>query len=139
VRKLQGLSANSFSGLDGAGFSVRAGTSLNTKATEETMTIEETKLVSYATVTTRPRCKKPPLVVPDAVVEAGIEGTVRVSMDLDSDGKVFQVRVVRSLSPEADAACVQAWTAAKCKPARQEGGTVGVTGMPHKCTYRAMD
>ncbi len=142
-RVVQGLSATSFSTGSGTGFSVCAGTTLATGADEPGMNLDDAaqaeQAVSFSQVTSAPRCRKPPLTVPDAVRTAGLEGTVSLRLDVGPGGQVLDVRVVGSLSAEADQACVDAWRRAHCRPGKQGGVPVTVVDLPHSCTYRAMD
>ena len=96
--------------------------------------------VSFASVSKQPRLKKrPPLIIPESVKEKGIEGTVKIVIDIDEKGIVVAARVKKSLDPEADAACLKSWKKATFQPAQQDGTPVGVRNFPRRCRYRAMD
>ncbi|MEL6341878.1 MAG: hypothetical protein AAFV53_02020, partial [Myxococcota bacterium] len=93
LRRVQGLSAESFANDGASTLSARAGTTLQTAATDEVMTVDEaanSTAVSFSAATTQPRLKScPPLVVPDTVREANLEGTVKAAIDIDDTGKVI--------------------------------------------------
>jgi TonB family protein len=140
VRRVAGLSASSFAKTGGTGFTADAGTTLGAAPTKEKMTVEEAQQsVAYSAVTSRPTCDRPPFVVPEAVAAAGVEGQIRVVFDVSDTGQVQRVRVTGRLHPEADAACVAAWTKARCTPGQQGGTPVTVTNMPYYCTIKAID
>lgn len=143
VQRVQGLSASSFANDGNTGLTVRAGTTLNTQATSKTIDIEEAKestAISYAAATTQPRLKKrPPLDIPKSVIDAGIEGTVQIVIDIDSEGLVSDARILKSLTPEADAACLESWMQAKFSPATQGDEPVSVTNFPRRCRFKAMN
>ncbi len=140
VRRVVGLSASSFAEGSGNGVSARAGTTLGSGSKTDTMSIEEAATsVAYGAVTTRPKCSQPPLEVPESVIEAEVEGQVKIVFDVDGTGKVRNVRVTRKLHPGADAACVSAWTQARCKPGQQGSDAVTVTNMPYYCTFKAIN
>jgi TonB family protein len=135
-----GLSASSFAKTGGTGFTADAGTTLGAAPTKEKMTVEEAQQsVAYSAVTSRPTCDRPPFVVPEAVAAAGVEGQIRVVFDVSDTGQVQRVRVTGRLHPEADAACVAAWTKARCTPGQQGGTPVTVTNMPYYGTIKAID
>ncbi len=138
VRRVQGLNSASFLPGSGSGVAARAGTSLTVKATEETMTREEAT-VSWAAATSPPRCPRPALEAPATVKKAGIQGSVEVLLDVGADGKIDAARVTRPLHPDADAACLAAWSAVRCTPGKVGNDAVGVAGLPHTCTFRAVE
>jgi len=143
LRRVQGLSADSFSEGESTGITVRAGTTLQTQATDETLTIDEASnstAIPFSAATTQPRLKnRPPLAVPDAVKEAGIEGVVRVVLQIAADGDVTDVAVTTSLSPEADEACVESWMQARFKPGMQGDTPVPIINFPRRCRFEALD
>ena len=77
--------------------------------------------------------------VPDSLIEAEITGSVHIAFDVLNSGTVRNVRVVRPLHPDADAACIAAWSSVRCKPGKQAGDPVTVTNMPYICTFKAID
>ena len=100
----------------------------------------ESTAISYAAATKQPKLKKrPPLDIPDAVKEEGIEGTVKITIDIDSTGAVVATALVSSLHPEADKACLESWKKAKFQPAEQAGEAVTVRGFPRRCRFKALD
>ncbi|MFH1466787.1 MAG: hypothetical protein ABIO70_20545 [Pseudomonadota bacterium] len=143
VRRVQGLSASSFAQGSGTGVSVRRGTTTGVAATDETMGLDEQagfQLLPVATVTTQPRgCTRPPVEVPKEAIDAEYEGTLRMSLDLDDAGRVIGVRFLDHASYGVEDACEAAARAMRCRPARQGDTPVPVTGMPHRCTIKALD
>ena len=141
VRKIQGLSASSFAVGAGTGVSVRAGTTTAVAATEEVMGLDEANgAVPVSIVTTQPRnCSKPSVIVPKEAIDNNIEGTLQMSLDLDANGSVSAVRLVGHMGYGIDEACIAAARQIRCKPARQGGEPVPVTGYPHRCTIKAID
>ncbi len=136
VVKMQGLSANSFAPGLGTGIDVRAGTTVGTKATSDTMSIDEAKGArSYASVTTPPRVRvRAQMEVPKEAQDNDVEGEVKVILDLGADGTVTAVRVVNDLGHGTGEACAAAWKRSRFVPAQQDGQPVAVTGMPQVCT-----
>ena len=143
VRRVQGLSANSFAEGAGTNLSVRAGTTLSTKAGDEKLSIDgaaNSTAISYAAATKQPKLKKrPPLEIPDVIKDEGIEGTVKITIDIDVNGDVVASTLVSSLHPEADKACLESWKKAKFQPAEQAGETVTVRGFPRRCRFQALE
>lgn len=143
VRRVQGLKASSFANSGEGGLSARAGTTLNTSAGNETLSIKEASestAISYAAATKQPRLKKrPPLEIPQSVIDNGIEGTVLIVIDIGADGSVTSAKVTKSLDPDADLACIKSWKQARFKPAEQSGAAVAITNFPRRCRFKAMD
>lgn len=143
VHRVQGLKASSFAENGNTGLTVRAGTTLSTGAGSETLSIDEAKnstAISYAAATKQPRLKKrPPLKIPQSVIDEGLEGTVLVQIDINEEGMVVDARVKKSLSPDADQACINSWAQAKFTPAQQGDAAVYVTNFPRRCRFKAMD
>lgn len=135
VVKIQGLNASSFASGSGTGIDVRAGTTVGTKATNETMGIDEAKQArSYASVTSPPKVKvRAQMEVPKEAKEAGVEGEVRVSLDIDPEGRVTTVRVLSDLGHGTGEACAAAWKKSRYTPGNQDGTPVSVTGVPQVC------
>ena len=62
---------------------------------------------------------------PEAAVREGVQGRVMVDFIIDKEGKVTDVRVVRSVDPELDAEAVRVISASpKWKPGRLKGNKV---------------
>ena len=96
--------------------------------------------VSFSSVSKQARLKKrPPLSIPDEVKEQGIEGTVRIVIDIDETGRVAAARIKKSLHPAADKACVESWKKAIFQPAEQDNEPVGVRNFPRRCRFSSMD
>lgn len=143
VQRVQGLSASSFANNGNTGLTVRAGTTLGTQATEKTLDIEEAKnstAISYAAATKQPRLKKrPPLTIPQSIIDAGIEGTVQIVIDIDETGIVVATRITKGLTADADQACLDSWKSAQFKPALQGEEPVAITNFPRRCRFKAME
>ncbi|MBN1335242.1 MAG: energy transducer TonB [Deltaproteobacteria bacterium] len=143
VRRIQGLSASSFAQGSGTGLSVRAGNTLAVPAGPETADIGEVDagaLLPVTSVTTQPRaCSKPPVEVPKEAIDASVEGSWRMVLDLDAQGRVTSVRFLDIPTYGLEEACRAAALRIRCRPARKDGVPVAVTGMPHRCTVRALD
>lgn len=143
VRKVQGLSANSFSEGSGTGIGARRGNTTATAATDETLGLddaEEFVLLPVSSVTTQPKnCTRPPVQVPKEAIEAEYEGTLRMTLDLDDRGHVFRVHFMDHAEHGVEEACRAAALAMRCRAAKKDGVPVSVTGMPHRCTIKALD
>ncbi len=138
-RRVQGLSANSFSN-SGSGLSVRAGNTTDVAATGKGLSLDEANGPrAWAAVTTRPKMSlRPVFEAPEAAQKANVEGTVEVRLDIDEHGVVTSAKVVsKPLGYGIEEACIAAWRLAKWKPAMQDGVAVAVTGMPQYCTVTA--
>ena len=143
VRQIQGLSARSFAQGSGTGLQVRAGTTTGVAASDELMDLDEATSFSplpVSTVTTQPRhCTRPPVQVPQEAIDAEYEGTIRMTLDLDIQGHVTSVAFLERAGFGVEQACRAAALQIRCKPAQQNGQPVPVTGMPHRCTIKAID
>jgi periplasmic protein TonB len=143
TRRIQGLSASSFAQGAGTGLAVRAGNSLGVAPGPEADAIGEAESggpLPVASVTTQPRaCSKPPVEVPKEAIDAGVEGSWRMSLDLDAQGRVVAVRFLDTPGLGLEEACRAAALQIRCRPARQGDLPVPVTGMPHRCTIKALD
>ncbi len=137
-RATQGLSANSYAPGSGTGLDARAGNSTRVAAAGPGMSIEEaTGPRTFASVTTPPKSRMRPMMdVPEEAQKAGVEGEIKVSLDIDPAGSVSAVRVVRDLGYGTGEACAAAWRKAKFVPGNQDGTPVAVTGVPQVCTVR---
>jgi len=143
VRTIQGLSANSFAEGSGTSIGVRRGNTTAAAATDDTMALgsdEEFVLLPVASVTTQPKnCTRPPVAVPKEAIEAEYEGTLRMTLDLADNGRVMRVYFLDRAEFGVEDACRVAALAMRCKPAKKDGTPVSVTGMPHRCTIKALD
>lgn len=138
---VQGLTKTSFATSGNTGLSLRAGTTLQASASSASLSepVDRPEAIAWSDAPRRPRCRVPQVVVPDSVITAGVEGEVHVRFDIDATGQINNVRVVRSLAPAADDACIEAWARSRCRPARRGKTPVAVTDMPHTCLFRAVD
>ena len=94
--------------------------------------------VSYTAVTKQPRLKKrPPLKIPQEIIDEEIEGVVKIVIDINADGKVTAARVTRSLHPLADKACMKSWKKARFRPAVQDDEFVSITNFPRRCRFKS--
>jgi protein TonB len=138
-RPIQGLSNDSFLPGSGSGISVRAGNTTALPATQEIRSLDEPSeavLVPLAKVTQPPKLRyRPTLEVPDSVKQGRIEGRVELLLTIDASGLVLDVQVVTPLSPEADAACVDAMRKSRWKPGDQEGVAVATSQVPSSCYF----
>lgn len=142
VRRIQGLSASSFAQGAGTGFQVRYGNTTRTAASRESYDLNANlpDAVPVATVTTQPKgCTKPPVQVPKEAIDANIEGTINMTLDLDASGRVVGVHFLGTLGHGVEEACKSAALQIRCKPGMQNGTPVAIKGMPHRCTIKAMD
>ncbi|MEQ1505795.1 MAG: TonB family protein, partial [Myxococcota bacterium] len=137
-RVVQGLNNDSFLPGTGAG-AVRAGTTTATRATDETMSLDEavaSAIVPYASVTNPPKVRfKGTLDVPESVRAAGIQGRVEVSLTIDAEGRVTAIAVTASLTPEADEACRASLAKSRWKPGDRDGVPVITTNVPFSCKF----
>ncbi len=133
-----GVTLNSVATGANTGLSVRSG---NTTATHQ----DNTKLDPgggfdtrpYSQVLEQPRVLDfPPMVVPKEAIDAEIEGTIRVIVDLGADGRPTRVKIVAGLGYGLDESCVAAWMKSRWKPARDNGEAVAVTGVPRECKVK---
>jgi protein TonB len=135
-RVVQGLSASSFAPGSGTGVAVRAGNTLSAAAVGHGAPLDA--IPTYAAAVERPKCKKPSLKIPDSVRRDRVEGLVGITFDVAADGRVSNVRVTDPLSPDADAACVSAWSGTTCKPGTDGSAAVAVTDVPFTCRFEAI-
>jgi TonB family protein len=136
---VQGLSNDSFLPGSGSGFEVRAGHTTALAATDDLRSLDEPAeqvLVPLAAVTHPPKIRyKPTLDVPEAVKKAGLQGRVELLLTIDQDGLVTDIEVVSSLSPEADAACIDAMRRSRWKAGDREGVAVVTIQVPYACRF----
>lgn len=137
-RVVQGLNSNSFLPGTGAG-DVRAGNTTATKATDDTMSLDEAKdtvILPFASVTNPPKIRfKPTLEVPESVSAAQIQGRVELLLTVDAEGKVVDLKVVESLHPDADEACKAAIAKSRWKPGDKDGTPVVTANVPYSCKF----
>lgn len=140
-RLIQGLDANSFSPGAGTGLAVRAGNTTATRATQETLSLDQaTDFVvrPFASVSTPPKLRgaMPDLVVPQEVMDLSLEGVVEIDLTIDAFGSVARTRVTRSLHPKADDACESHFQRnTRWEPATLDGAPVAVTGLRKTCRF----
>ncbi|MFZ5477140.1 MAG: energy transducer TonB [Myxococcota bacterium] len=140
VRRVQGLSASSFANSGAGGFQVKAGNTVATKQSSDTLDPADAgwQARPYTAVSVAPKPKWSPsaLEVPEEAKQAKVEGTVHVKLDIDPTGKVMRVAVVSDLGHGTGKACADAWKKSSWKPAEQDGEPVAVLGVPQKCTIQ---
>jgi len=139
-RIMQGLSSDSFVDGPGTGLAVRHGTTLATADTEKPLAADEEDgfaTLPYTSVTTRPKVgRNPPIVVPQAVIDAQVQGRVGLELTVDATGAVIDAVVVSPLHPAADAACVEhARMNTRWKPGLRDGEALAVRGVPYTCRF----
>ncbi|MEN0062462.1 MAG: TonB family protein [Myxococcota bacterium] len=82
-----------------------------------------------------PRCRPPPVAVPATVRKAQLEGVVGLSLTIQATGRVSNIVVTTSLRDDADQACVEAWSKARCRPGQRNGEPVRVVDVPFSCRF----
>jgi len=142
-RMVQGLSTNSFVEGSGTGLAVRAGSTLSVKADEEGLELDDDDTwtdVPYASVTTKPRLRAlPRLDVPQEAIDAEVEGTWTIWIDIDAEGRVTKALLKETIGYGIDEECVAKWRATRWKPGQRDGTPVAVNNIPMKCTIKALD
>ena len=137
IRKL-GLSTNSFATGGTTGFSAKQGNTTAVADSQGALPAGADAWVSrpYAAVAQTPKLKfQPPTMdVPEEARKANVVGTVEVILDLDPNGKVTRVRVVKDLGYGTGEACAAAWRKSTWKPGEQDGAAVAVEGIRKVCT-----
>ncbi len=141
LRRVQGLSANSFAPGAGTGFAVRAGNTTAVAADGKGLALEDarefTTLPSSAVATPPKLTWQPPVLdVPKEAQDARIQGVVEVMLDVDGAGKAIHVRVLREVGYGTGDACRAAWARSTWKPGLHQGEPVTVTGIRKTCTVR---
>jgi TonB family protein len=120
-----------------------AGTTLQVAQTDERLTIDEASnatAVPYSAATKAPRRRScPQLEVPESVIQAELEGTVKVVLDIGAEGSVTAVRVVSGLTPEADSACIAMFRGCSFRPGQQGDSPIAVTNLPQRCRFKAIE
>jgi TonB family protein len=71
--------------------------------------------------------------VPEEAKKAGLAGEIKVTLDLDENGRVQSVYIVKGLGLGTEEACKAAWKGSRWKPAEQDGTPVAVKGVPQNC------
>jgi TonB family protein len=132
---MQGISANSFLPGAGTGLNVRAGTTVQTAATDQTMSLQDAAGArSYASVATPPKVKlRAQMEVPEEAQKAGVQGDVKVLLDIGPDGTVTGVKVLVDLGFGTGEACADAWRRSRFSPGKQGETPVAVLGVPQLC------
>jgi protein TonB len=140
-RVVQGLSASSFAANSGTGLQVRAGTTVQTRATDELMKIEEAPAVHFSAVTDPPKLRgaAPAIRVPKAAIEAGIEGSWTVYVSIDASGQTIAAELTEPIGYGIDEACTNAWKRSRWKAGLKNEIPIAVNRIPMKCTIRALD
>jgi protein TonB len=142
MQRVQGLSANSFAPGAGTALSVRAGNSTAVRADGKGLDLDAangpflTRPASAVAVQPKVKWEPAALDVPEAAREARVEGTVEIVLDVDAEGKVARVAVVRDLGYGTGEACADAWRRSTWKPGEHQGVPVAVTGIRKLCTIR---
>ena len=142
-RIVQGMSANSFAEGAGTGFDANAGTSLGVAQSDQKMEIDDAKewtSLPYASVTVRPKLRNfPPIQVTQEAMDEGVTGKWKISMTIDENGRVKEVKIPKAIGYGLDKACRDAWMASRWKPGEKDGTPVTVTGIPGVCEIKALD
>ncbi len=122
-----------------SGFKMRVGNTLNIEPTDEIVPpgdVKPLRTVSFA------RLEEPPKLVRDYRAEypegpraEGIEGTVIMKLTIDETGRVTDVKIVRGVHPELDAAAKAAAFRFKYKPGTDGGEPVITTNFVHRYTW----
>lgn len=137
-RVVHGLSASSFAA-GGEGGMARAGNSLRTRPTEELLGLEDAVPLPAVTFQPRLRGAPPQVVVPQEAIDAEIEGSWTIRLDISAEGVVVRARMKSPAGYGIDEACVAAWSQTRWRPARKNGNPVAVLNVPKKCTLTAID
>jgi TonB family protein len=105
------------------------------------MDIGEALPVTFAAVASPPtlRGSAPVIRVPEEAVEAGIEGSWTIYIDVDQSGQVSRAQIRESIGYGVDEACREAWMSSRWRPGLQNDAPIAVTGIPMRCTLRAID
>jgi hypothetical protein len=135
---VHGLSANSFA-VGGGGGLARAGNSLRIRPTETLVGLEDAVPLPAVTFQPRLRGAPPPVTVPQEAIDAEIEGSWTIRLDISAAGVVVRARMKSHVGYGIDEACVAAWSQTRWRPARKNGSPVAVLNVPKKCTLTALD
>jgi len=138
-RKVQGIDANSFAKGPGD-FAARRGNTTATRPTEETVDLDEElgdfAPVAYTSVSKPPKVRyKPRLAIPQAIIDAEIEGRVEIVLTIDASGKVVDIELVSGLHPDADRACLDSMSKSRWKPGLKDEKPVITKSVPYSCRF----
>ena len=106
------------------------------KVADEVLAEAEPDVVPFVLVQTKPvfaqgdftKWVNSNIVYPEAAKDAGTQGTVRVGFDVNKDGSVSNVVVLKSVSPELDAEAVRVVSSSpKWTPGSNDGNPVNVS------------
>jgi len=136
-----GISMSSVVGPGGnSGFSVRVGNTLMKEPEKERTRPEEVR--AYAPVPLHQVNKLPGRVgdcqPPPSKKPRGVEGRVKLEIEVTDTGAVGDVRVVSGINPEVDALVVETIKACRFTPA-EVGGQAVATRIPYTYTFVAED
>ncbi|MEE2749959.1 MAG: TonB family protein, partial [Myxococcota bacterium] len=110
-----------------------------TRPTEELVGLEDAVPLPAVTFQPKLRGAPPQIVVPQEAIDAGIEGSWTVKLDINAEGRVVRALMKSKAGYGIDQACVQAWKATRWRPARKNGQAVAVLNVPKKCTLKAIE
>jgi protein TonB len=141
LKRIQGLSANSFAPGAGTALAVRAGNTTATAADGRSLSLDEASTFTTlpaSAVATPPKLSWEPgtMEVPQEAQDARVQGTVEVRFDVDGEGRPIKVQILRDLGYGTGEACRAAWSRSRWKPGLHEGQPVTVTGIRKFCTVR---
>ncbi len=124
----------------GGSFKARVGNTLMKEAEKEITDPSEVKAlprVAFSRITEAPRLIRDYKVpeYPAVPFEEGIEGTVTLIFSVNEHGVPFDIKVMRGVHPELDAAARQAMKKFKYNPGKLDGEPVITTGMTHAYTW----
>ena len=83
--------------------------------------------------------KNPPKIECPAVKELGIEGVVKLAVQIRKDGSIRSVKVKKKLHPGCDKIAQKAVRKAKFKPARANNGQAVDFEIPYEYEFRLTD
>ena len=77
--------------------------------------------------------------VPQDAIDAELEGTWTIYVDIDEEGRVTAVRMKGTVGFGIDEECIAKWRSTRWKPGLRDGEPIAVTNIPMKCTIKALD